>query len=135
MPGRVRTRGRKIHAGASAGLAVAFGGLLGVRSWWHVDAFAFWPVVPSVHEPKVYKDDPLGSMVTSVYGGFQKFFVFPLLHLRCSHFGNLVYFFIWPRTWRSRVRCLGVVCGARRIGFFGTFCGCSGAVLGSTVIG
>ena len=32
----------------SAGLAVAPGGFLGGRSWWHVDAVAFWPVVLSV---------------------------------------------------------------------------------------
>ena len=37
-----------VHAASSAGLAVSSGGLLEGRSWWHVDAVALWPVVPSV---------------------------------------------------------------------------------------
>ena len=55
--------------------------------------------------------------------------------LRCSPLGNMVQYFLYIFVSGSHCfLCLGVAFGVLRIGFFGRFCGYSGAMLGSTVI-
>ena len=39
----------------------------------------------------------------------------------------------WPRIWQSLFLSVGVACGVLKTGFFGGFCGYSGAMLGSTL--
>ena len=52
---------------------------------------------------------------------------------RCSHLEIWCIISLWPRIRQSGFLCLGDTCGVQIIGFFGRFCGYSGAMLGSTV--
>ena len=72
-------------------------------------------------------------IVTSVLGGFQKYFVLPGCSLRGSHLEIWHIISFRLRIWQSRSLCLGVACGVQ-VGFFGrSWCVTRAQKLGSTV--